>query len=150
MVIKESMRLYPPAWGVSRESIVECEIGGYRVPAGTQLLIVLWAMHKDPGYFRDPEAFEPARWEGGLAKSVPRYAYFPFGAGPRVCIGGSFALTEAILLLATIAKGFRLELVPEQRGVIPQPFTARRPRGGMRMFLGRSYPGAKPALEQKM
>jgi cytochrome P450 len=150
MVIKEAMRLYPPAWGVSREAIEECEIGGYRVPAGTQLLIVLWAMHRDPRYFRDPETFEPARWEGGLAKRVPRYAYLPFGAGPRVCIGGSFALTEAILLLATIAKGFRLELVPEQRGVIPQPSTTLRPRGGMRMFLRRSCPNAKVALEQKM
>ena len=150
MVIKESMRLYPPAWGVSREAIEECEIGGYRVPAGTQLLIVLWAMHRDPRYFRDPEAFDPARWEGGLSKRVPKHAYLPFGAGPRVCIGGSFAMTEALLLLATIAQGFRLELVPDQGRVFPQPSTTLRPRGGIRMFLSRSYPSAKLALEQKM
>ncbi len=150
MVIKESLRLYPPAWGVSREAIAACEIGGYRVPAGTQLLIVLWAMHRDPRYFRDPEAFDPARWEGGLSKRVPKHAYLPFGAGPRVCIGGSFAMTEALLLLATIAKGFRLELVPDQGRVVPQPSTTLRPRGGIRMFLRRSYPSAKLALEQKM
>ena len=149
MVIKESMRLYPPAWGVSRETIKECEIGGYRVPAGTQLLIVLWAMHRDHRHFQDPEAFDPGRWEGSLAKRVPRYAYLPFGAGPRICIGSSFAVTEAILLLATIAKGFQLELVPEQRRVIPQPSTTLRPRGGIRMSLRRRYPSAKLALEQK-
>ena len=150
MVIKESMRLYPPAWGVSREAIEECEIGGCHVPAGTQLLIVLWAMHRDARYFQDPGAFEPARWEGGLAKRVPRYAYLPFGAGPRVCIGGSFAMLEAILLLATIAKGCRLELLSKQREVIPQPSITLRPRGGMRMFLRKSYPSAKLALEQKV
>jgi cytochrome P450 len=149
MVIKESMRLYPPAWGVSREAIAECEIGGYRVPAGTQLLIVLWAMHRDPRHFQDPEAFDPARWESSLAKKVPRYAYLPFGAGPRVCIGSSFAMTEAILLLATIATGFRLELVPEQRRVIPQPSTTLRPKGGIRMLLRRRHPSSKLALEQK-
>jgi len=149
MVIKESMRLYPPAWGVSREAIEACEIGGYRLPAGTQLLIVLWAMHRDPRNFQDPEAFNPARWEGGLAKKVPRYAYLPFGAGPRICIGGSFAITEAILLLATIARDFQLELVPEQRRVIPQPSTTLRPRGGIRMYLRKRHPSAKLALEQK-
>ena len=149
MVIKESMRLYPPAWGVSRETVEECEIGGYRVPAGTQLLIFLWAMHRDPRYFQGPEAFDPGRWESGLAKGVPRYAYLPFGAGPRICIGGSFAMVEAIVLLATIAREFRLELVPGQRRVIPQPSTTLRPRGGIRMFLRRRHPSARLTLEQK-
>jgi cytochrome P450 len=149
MVIKESTRLYPPAWGVSRETIEECEIGGYRVPAGTQLLIFLWAMHRDPRQFQDPEAFDPGRWESSLAKRVPKYAYLPFGAGPRICIGGSFAMAEAILLLATIAREFRLELVPQQRRVIPQPSTTLRPKGGIRMFLRRRPPSAKLALEQK-
>jgi cytochrome P450 len=106
-------------------------------------------MHRDHRHFQDPEAFDPGRWEGSLAKRVPRYAYLPFGAGPRICIGSSFAVTEAILLLATIAKGFQLELVPEQRRVIPQPSTTLRPRGGIRMSLRRRYPSAKLALEQK-
>jgi cytochrome P450 len=149
MVIKESMHLFPPAWGISREAIEECEIGGYPVPAGTQLLIVLWAMHRDPRYFNDPEAFDPDRWEGGLAKALPKYAYLPFGAGPRVCIGNAFAMTEAVLLLATIAKEFRLELVPERRRVVPRPSTTLRPGGGMTMQLRRRNPSARPALEQK-
>jgi cytochrome P450 len=149
MVVKESMRLYPPAWGVSRETIEECEIGGYRVPAGTQLLIYLWAMHRDPRSFQYPEAFDPSRWESSLAKRVPKYAYLPFGAGPRICIGSSFAMTEAILLLATIAKTFRLELFSKQRRVIPQPSTTLRPRGEIRMFLRRRHPSAKLTLEQK-
>jgi cytochrome P450 len=150
MVIKESMRLYPPAWGVSREAIEECEIGGYRVPAGTQLLLVLWAMHRDPRYFQDPRTFDPARWEGSLAKKkVPRYAYLPFGAGPRICIGSSFAMTEAVLLLATIARNFQLELVPEQRRVMPQPSTTLRPAGGISMLLRRRLSSARLELEQK-
>jgi len=148
MVIKESMRLYPPAWGISREAVEECEIGGYRVPAGTQVLIVLWAMHRDPRYFQHPETFDPCRWEASLAKRVPKYAYLPFGSGPRVCIGNAFAMTEAILLLAMIAKGFRLELLPEQRRVVPQPTTTLRPREGIRMMLTSRHPSATPALEQ--
>jgi cytochrome P450 len=137
MVIKESMRLYPPAWGLSREAAEECEIGGYRVPAGTQLFIVLWVLHRDPRYFEDPETFHPERWEDGSAKRTPKYAYLPFGAGPRLCIGSSFAMTEAILLLATVAKSFRLKLASEQP-VIPQPSVTLRPGGGMRMVLKRT------------
>lgn len=149
MVIKESMRLYPPAWGISREAKEECEIGGYHVPGGTQLLIVLWAMHRDPRYFEKPEVFDPARWEHSFAKSVPRYAYLPFGAGPRLCVGSSFAMTEAILLLATIAKGFRFEAVAEQQRVVPQPSTTLRPKGGMRMLVEKRHPSAKRTLKQK-
>jgi cytochrome P450 len=140
LVIKESMRLYPPAWGISREAKEECEIRGYGVPAGTQLLIVSWAMHRDPRYFERPEAFDPERWEDGSVKGVPKYAYLPFGAGPRLCIGSSFAMTEATLLLATIAKKFQLKLAPEQQRVVPQPSTTLRPRGGMRMVLSKRHP----------
>ncbi len=117
------------------------------MPAGTQVLIVLWAMHRDPRHFRSPEAFAPARWKGHQAKRVPKYAYLPFGAGPRVCIGNTFAMTEAVLLLATIAKRFRLGLVSERR-VVPQPTTTLRPREGIGMLLCSRHPGARPALEQ--
>ena len=113
------------------------------MPAGTQLLILLWTMHRDPRYFQDAEAFDPARWEGSLAKRLPKHAYLPFGVGPRICIGNSFAMTEAVLLLATITKGFRLKVVPEQRRVIPRPSTTLRPEGGMRMLLRRRHPSAK-------
>ncbi len=135
MVLKESMRLYPPAWGISREAKEECDIGGYHVPVGTQLFIVLWVLHRDPRYFEDPEAFAPDRWEDGFGEQVPKYAYLPFGAGPRLCIGSSFAMTEATLLLATIAKKFRLELAPVQQRVTPQPSVTLRPEGGIRMVL---------------
>ena len=138
-VIKESMRLYPPAWAISREAIEECEIGGYHVPAGTQLFIVMWLMHRDLRHFEDPEVFGPDRWENGLAKRIPKYAYLPFGAGPRLCIGSSFAMTEATLLLATIAKKFRLELVPGQQA-IPQPSVTLRPKGGISIVLERRSP----------
>jgi len=144
MVIKESMRLYPPAWGLSREAAEECKIGGYRVPAGTQLFIVLLVLHRDPRYFEDPETFHPERWEDGSAKRMPKYAYLPFGAGPRLCIGSSFAMTEAILLLATVAKRFRLKLASEQP-VIPQPSVTLRPGGGMRMVRKRTSSDAGEA-----
>ena len=134
MVLKESMRLYPPAWSISREAKEECEIGGYRVPAGAQLFIVQWVIHRDPRHFEDPEAFVPERWRDGYGERIPKYAYLPFGAGPRLCIGSSFAVMEATLLLATIAKRFRLGLASGRR-VVPQPSVTLRPRGGVEMRL---------------
>ncbi len=107
-------------------------------------------MHRDPRYFQDAETFGPARWESSLVKRLPIHAYLPFGAGPRICIGNSFAMTDAVLLLATITRGFRLKLVPEQRRVIPQPSATLRPKGGMRMLLRRRHPCAKLTLEQKI
>src|SRR3712207_3110989 len=77
MVVKESMRLYPPAWGIGREAVGDCEIGGYEVPSGTQLVISPWVMHRDPRYFEDPETFDPDRWAGDAARKLPKYAYFP-------------------------------------------------------------------------
>jgi cytochrome P450 len=134
MVLKESMRLYPPAWSISREAKEECEIGGYRVPAGAQLFIVQWVIHRDPRHFEDPQAFVPERWRDGYGERIPKYAYLPFGAGPRLCIGSSFAVMEATLLLATIAKRFRLGLASGRR-VVPQPSVTLRPRGGIEMRL---------------
>jgi cytochrome P450 len=93
-------------------------------------------MHHDPRHFEDPEVFDPDRWEDGLVKRIPKYAYLPFGAGPRLCIGSSFAMTEATLLLATIARRFRLELLPGQQP-IPQPSVTLRPKGGISMVLER-------------
>src|SRR5215510_2251838 len=96
MIAKEAMRLYPPAYAVGREAIEETEISGYRVPKGTQLFAFQWVTHRDPRYFDEPEAFKPERWEN--AEQIPRYAYFPFGAGPRQCIGNYFAMMEIVLL----------------------------------------------------
>jgi cytochrome P450 len=113
-VVRESMRCYPPAWGIAREALVDCEIGGYFVPEGTQLFFTQWLVHRDARWFNDPESFRPERWENDLIKRLPRCAYFPFGDGPRVCIGNHFAMMEAILVLATIAQRFRLSTRPGQ------------------------------------
>jgi len=139
MVVKESMRLYPPVWNIGREVKEESEIGGYHMPPGTQLFLSQWVVHRDPRYFETPEVFSPERWEDGLAKRIPRYAYFPFGGGPRQCIGKSFAMMETILVLATIAKKFQLKLVSEQR-IIPRPGVTLHPGGGIKMRLKERSP----------
>lgn len=133
-VIKESMRLYPPAWAIGREVLEDCELGGYRIPAKTQLFISQWVVHHDPRFFENPYAFDPNRWLDGLEKRLPRFAYFPFGGGPRLCIGQSFAKMEAALLLATIARKF--DLTPATtREIRPQPSITLRPKGGVPMKL---------------
>src|SRR5262249_3397607 len=103
MVVTEALRLYPPAYIIGREAVEPSVVGGYAVPAGTTLLMSQWVLHRDPRYFNDPDSFNPDRWADGLAQRLPKYAYFPFGGGPRVCIGNTFAMQEAVLLLATIA-----------------------------------------------
>jgi cytochrome P450 len=139
-VVLETMRLFPPAYAIGRQAIADCAIGGYRVPAGTNVFLVQWSVHRDPRWFSCPEEFAPDRWENGLAQRLPRYAYFPFGGGPRLCVGNSFAMTEATLLLATLAQKFRLKLVPEQQ-VVPWPSITLRPRTGILMTLsGRPRP----------
>jgi cytochrome P450 len=137
-VIKESMRLYPPAWAVGREAIEDCVIGGYHVPAETQMFISQYVTHRDPRHFDNPETFDPDRWQDGRTNDLPAYAYFPFGGGPRLCIGSSFAKMEAVLLLAAVARRFRLEPFHEHTPV-PQPSITLRPqRGVMTMFKERS------------
>jgi len=136
MVVKESMRLYPPAWAFGRETVGDCEIGGYHVPAGTQLIMSQWVTHRDPRYYERAEEFRPERWADGSTEMLPPYAYFPFGGGPRLCIGRSFARMEAVLLLTTIARKFRLRLA-QDRPVKPQPSITLRPKTSMRVVLTR-------------
>ena len=107
-VLLEAMRLYPPVWAVARNAIEDCEIGGHRIPAKTTVIATQWAMHRDPRYFDAPEEFRPERWADDFAKTLPKYAYFPFGGGPRVCIGNTFALMEGILLMAAVHQRFDL------------------------------------------
>jgi cytochrome P450 len=133
-VLLESMRLYPPVYAIGREARQECVIGGYRVPAGTAVLIFPWVLHRDPRYFADPAKFDPDRWANGLAGRLPRYAYFPFSGGPRVCLGKEFAMLEAVLVLATVAQRFHFTLVPGQR-ITPKPCITLRPEPGIRMEL---------------
>lgn len=136
MVVKETLRLYPPAWIISREALRECELGGYHVPAGTQLLISQWVMHRDPRFFDEPEEFRPERWAGALTAALPRFVYFPFGGGARACIGGSFAMTQTILALAAVAQQFKMKLAPGGRPA-PNPALTLRPEGGVRVVLSR-------------
>ena len=141
-VIKESMRLYPPAWAVGREALADCEIGGFHVPAGTQLFISQYVIQRDGRFFEDPEVFDPERWTDGRTEDLPQYAYFPFGGGPRLCIGNGFAKMEAALLLATVAQRFRLE--PISGGPpVAQPSITLRPRDGIRTRLHERQPRPK-------
>ncbi len=122
-VVLESMRLYPPAWGMGRQAMTEVEIGGWRYPRGSEFVISPWVVHRDGRTFPEPEAFRPERWAGDLARRLPRFAYFPFGGGPRVCIGNRFAMMEAKLVLA-----------PET-ALSLMPSATLRPRHGVRLRL---------------
>jgi cytochrome P450 len=133
-VITESLRLYPPAWGTARTAIEDHEIAGYSVPKGSGVSFAQWTVHRDARWYDAPGEFRPERWEGDLLKRIPRFAYFPFGGGPRQCIGNSFALMEAALVLATIAQQYRFRLV-EGHLVVPLASITLRPRHGIRAVL---------------
>jgi len=111
-VVTESMRLYPPVWTIGRETTVDCTIGGFQVPRGTTLLMPQWVVHRDERFFSQPEAFLPERWTEEFTRRLPKFAYFPFGGGPRLCIGNNFALMELVLVLACITQRFRFTLQP--------------------------------------
>lgn len=134
MVIKESMRLYPPAWLFGRQALEDVEIGGYRIPRDGDVFISPYVMHHHPRYFSDPEHFDPERFSPENESAIPKYAYFPFGGGSRVCIGNSFAMMEARLVLATIAQRYCLSLISGQQIAI-EPLITIRPKYGMRMQL---------------
>jgi cytochrome P450 len=129
-VVSEALRLYPPAYAIGREALADCEIAGYYVPAGTTVYVSPWVIHRDPRWFDDPQAFRPERWSGNLARQLPRFAYMPFGGGPRICIGNRFAMTEVMLILAKVAQQFRLEW-QRDRPVQPKPSITLRPGGGV-------------------
>jgi len=134
MIAKETMRLYPPAFGLGREAIEECEIGGYRVPRKTQIFTFQWATQRDPRFFDQPDEFIPDRWTPGFIEQLPKFAYFPFGGGPRFCIGNYFAMMEMILLMATIGRRYKLELAPDAK-VELYPAMSLRPKTGVRVVI---------------
>jgi cytochrome P450 len=134
MIAKESMRLYPPAYGLGRQALEDCEIGGFHVPRKAQVFMFPWAMHRDSRYFDDPSGFRPERWTEEFASSLPKYAYFPFGGGPRACIGNFFAMMEVVLLLATIGQRFRFTLPPNET-VELLPAMSLRPKGDLTVRL---------------
>jgi cytochrome P450 len=137
-VFTESMRRYPPAWAIGRRAVADFKAGAYTIPAGSLLFVSPYVNHHDPRWFPEPFRFDPDRWTPEMKASLPKFAYFPFGGGPRQCIGEPFAWMEAILLIATIAQQWRLRLVAGHR-VEPFPFITLRPKYGMRMTLERRH-----------
>jgi cytochrome P450 len=133
-VLREAMRLYPPVWVIGRRALAPFPLGEYELPAETNVLMSQLITHRDARYFPEPERFDPDRWDASDPRnlSLPRFAYFPFGGGPRVCVGAGFAMMEAVLLLATMAQSFTLAVVPGQ-SVKYLPSVTLRPKSGIRM-----------------
>jgi cytochrome P450 len=129
MVVLEALRLYPPAAVFGRQALRECELGGYRVPRGMTVIMSPWVLHRDPRWWDDPEAFRPERWEAGHPARTPKYAYVPFGGGPRLCIGSGFALMEAVLVLATLGQRYRFTVAPGHPVELFATFTLRMRHG---------------------
>jgi cytochrome P450 len=126
MVLEEAMRLYPPGWAIPREALQDDEIDGYHIAAGSLILVCPFLTHRHPAFWSDPERFDPERFRPEQAATRPPYAYYPFGGGPRICIGNHFALLEAQLVLATVAQRYRLRLLPGQV-VVPSGRGTLRP-----------------------
>lgn len=139
-VLEESMRLYPPAFVLARKAIEDTEIGGYEVPAGSEVVVWTYMTHRDPRWFPEPRIFRPSRFQPESFAQLPKMAYLPFGGGPRACIGASFSLLEAHLLLATLASRLRFDLVAGRR-IEPAPGVTLAPRGGLPMHVSVRRPG---------
>jgi|SRR5579872_367683 len=137
MVFAESMRLYPPAWGIGRRAIEDYPVGGYTIPARSIILMSPYVVHRDPRWFRDPDLFDPERFAPEVAAARPKFSYFPFGGGARVCIGERFAWMEGVLLLATLAQRWKLRLV-EGHPVETRALITLRPKHGMQMRVDRA------------
>jgi cytochrome P450 len=133
-VMQESLRLYPPSYLLGREAISDCTLGGYEVPAGQTLWVSQWLMHRDGRYFDRPNEFDPDRWADGLLARLPKFAYLPFGGGPRICIGAALAQTEILLVTALIAQRFRFSS-PAGGTIVPRPTYTLRPGPGMTVVL---------------
>ena len=143
-VLTESMRLRPPAYTVARTPREDYRLDDHILPAGSQVLMSQYVMHRDPRFYDDPERFRPERWTPDFIESLPRFAYFPFGGGPRTCIGEGFAWAEAMIVLATLASHWRARPVPDHP-TEPEPMITLRPRHGLRMTLHRREPSTPEA-----
>ena len=140
--IEESLRLYPPAWGFSRRALADDEIHGYRIPKGSLVFLIPFVVHRRPKLWPDPERFDPDRFAPEQEAVRPRFAYLPFGGGPRGCIGNQFAMIEAQLIVAAIAQRYRIELVPDQ-DIRPEALITLRPAPGIRAILKRGPRAAR-------
>jgi len=151
-IVQEAMRVYPPVFMIGREPLADFDLAGYQIPAGTTIFLSQWVMHRDARYYPEPERFDPDRWLPERVAERPKMTYFPFGGGPRVCIGNAFSMLESVLLLATVARDWTVELVPDQQ-IRLSPVLTLRPRYGIRVVLhrrrGRSAaPPPSPRAEQ--
>ncbi|MFL6332591.1 MAG: cytochrome P450 [Pyrinomonadaceae bacterium] len=149
MIFTESMRLYPPAWILGRRALEDYEVGGHRIPRGALVILSPYVMHRDPRFFPDPERFDPERWTPEARAARPQFSYFPFGGGPRRCIGEGFAWMEGVLVIATLAQRWRLRLAPGQR-IEPQPGVTLRPRRGVLMTPERREAGSTLSVEERV
>lgn len=134
MVVEEAMRLYPPVWGLTRIAQQEDEIGGWHVPAGADVMVCPYTLHRHPRFWDAPDRFDPDRFGPDRAASRPRYAYIPFGAGPRFCVGNNLGMMEAVFVVALVARQLRLTKVPGYR-VVPRPMLSLRVSGGLPMTV---------------
>jgi cytochrome P450 len=132
MVVQESMRLYPPVWAMTRQTVADDEVGGYHIPAGADVVLSQWVMHRHPAYWDNPEGFDPERFSAERSAGRSHGVYFPFGGGPRVCIGSTFAMMEIQLIVPAVLQAYRLDLVPGQP-VVPKPSITLRPQHGVQM-----------------
>jgi cytochrome P450 len=133
-VFEETMRLYPPAWGIPRETLEEDEICGYRVPAKATLILSQLLAHRHPDFWPEPDRFDPGRFLGSENPQRPKFAFFPFGGGVRICIGNHMAMLEVPLVLAALAQRFEFTLVPNQK-IVPDPTFTLRPKYGVRLVV---------------
>jgi cytochrome P450 len=142
-IVQEGLRLYPPAWVIGREAVAPCAIGDHHIAVGMTIFVSPWVIHRDPRYYERPDEFRPERWLDDARSKLPRFAYLPFGAGPRLCIGNAFAMTEATLILATLAQRFRPTL-RDTKPIAPFPSITLRPASpvwmnlNLRSAIGRS------------
>jgi cytochrome P450 len=138
MVLMEAQRLYPPAWAIGRKALHDFEVAGYRLPAGTNVIVSQWVLHRNPRIYPDPERFNPERWreEASGRRGLHRFGYLPFGAGPRACVGASLALTESALVLATLMQSFRFSLA-SSTPVEVFPSVTLRPKHGLHLRVDR-------------
>jgi cytochrome P450 len=134
--IEESLRIYPPAWGFSRRALADDELGGYHVPKGSLVFLIPFVVHRRPVLWPDPERFDPERFAPDQESARPKFAYLPFGGGPRGCIGNQFAMVEALLIVAAVARRYRIEVLPDQ-DIRPEPLITLRPAPGVRARIVR-------------
>jgi len=139
MVVEESMRLYPPVWTMGRTAVNEDEIGGYRIAAGSEILIFPYITQRHPKWWQDPDVFRPERFAPENSGARPRYAYLPFGAGPRTCIGLNFAMTEIMVVLTMILQRLRLKLAIDPASVRPDPSVTLQPKPGVPVLLEKGW-----------